>query len=208
MKRFDCLKLLNELITDQLVVVTLGVTGDEWYALNHRDSNLYLSSMGYVTPAAMGLAMALPHRKVVVLDSDGSLLLNLGSLATLAVERPSNMAVFVFDNECYESIGGPPSATGAGVDLAAMAQGAGIKQALTVRRLDEFEAVAKKSLAAGELSLVVVKIERAIEKVTPKGLDIWENKYRFVRYIESSEKVAILSAPTQKRRDPLGFSKD
>lgn len=203
--RFECLKLLNQEINDELVVVTLGVTGDEWAAINTRDANLFLSCMGYVTPVGIGLALSLPHRKVVVLESDGSLLLNLASLATLAIEKPNNLSVFVFDNECYESIGGAPSATAFGVDLAAMAQGAGVKTAHTVTTMEEFKAAIKKALTFHEHSFCVVKIKPGIEKVPAKGADFYETKYRFVRHIEKIENISILAPPSQERRDPYAW---
>lgn len=207
LNRFACLKLLSEEIKDELVVVTLGVTGDEWAAINKRDANLLLSCMGYVTPVGIGLALSLPHRKVVVLESDGSLLLNLASLVTLALEKPDNLSVFVFDNECYESIGGVPSATAFGVDLAAMAQGAGVKTANAVRSLEEFRAAVKKALTVNELSFSVVKIKPGIENVPAKGADFSETKYRFVRHIEKIENISILALPSQERRDPHAWQK-
>jgi sulfopyruvate decarboxylase subunit beta len=102
MKRIDCLKILAPLIRDELVVVTLGVTKHGWEMINPRDGNCYLSGMGGTTPFGLGLALALPHRKVVVLDSEGSFLFGLNTLATLAVQKPQNLSIFIFDNECYE----------------------------------------------------------------------------------------------------------
>ena len=112
MIRIDCLKALQGMVEDDtIVVVTLGVTTDEWYDLGHREATMYLPAMGTNTPVGLGLAFALPHRRVLVLDSDGSLLLSLGVLTTVAAQAPPNFGLIVFDNRCYESIGGAPTAT-------------------------------------------------------------------------------------------------
>ena len=95
MKRIDCLKILASQIQDELVVVTLGVTKGEWDLTNPRDGNLFLSGMGTTAPFGLGLALAIPHRKVVVLESDGSMLFGLNVLATLAVQNPKNLSMIV-----------------------------------------------------------------------------------------------------------------
>ena len=125
MIRIDCLKALHGLVEDDtLVVVTLGVTTDEWHDLGHREATMYLPAMGAITPVGLGLALALPHRRVLALDSDGSLLLSLGVLTTVAAQAPPNFGLIVFDNRCYESIGGAPTATAVGADLASLPRGA------------------------------------------------------------------------------------
>ena len=88
---------------------------------------------------ALGLALALPHRKVVAFDGDGSLLLNLGSLATIADPHPKNLVHVVFDNECYESSRGAPTATAGQADLGAVARGCGFANVLTAKTVAEFE---------------------------------------------------------------------
>jgi len=101
MKRLDCLSLLGPLIKDDdLVVTTLGWVAGEWFAVRHKESNLYQINMGMCTPLCLGLALVLPHRRVIAIESDGSVLLNLGAMATLANKRPSNLTVIVFDNQC------------------------------------------------------------------------------------------------------------
>ena len=98
MKRLDCLSLLGPLIKDDdLVVTTLGWVAGEWFAVRHKESNLYQINMGMCTPLCLGLALVLPHRRVIAIESDGSVLLNLGAMATLANKRPSNLTVIVFD---------------------------------------------------------------------------------------------------------------
>lgn len=203
MNRLDCLKVLKELMPDDaLVVVTLGVTTDELYDLGHRDATMYLPAMGTITPVSLGLALALPHRRVIALDSDGSLLLSLGSLTVVGSQAPKNLGVIVFDNGCYESIGGAPTATATGTDLAMVARGCGIKDSMTVSDGSAFRAAAKRMLEESGPIFVVARIERLIAKVNPKTTDIFEDKYRFVRYIEKTEGIEILSPAGRSRRDP------
>ena len=206
MIRLDCLKVLAEMLPEEtLVVVTLGVTTDEWHHLKQRDANMYLPVMGAITPVGLGLAMALPHRRVLVLDSDGSLLLSLGILTTVAARAPKNFGLIVFDNRCYESIGGAPTATATGADLALIARGCGVRDATTVSELDAFRAAARRALTEPGPVVVAARIDPGIAPVRPKTSDILEDKYRFVRYIERTEKVEILTPPTRGRKDPLAW---
>src|SRR3990167_6382904 len=207
MKRIDCLKLLAPQIQDHLVVVTLGVTEQEWDMVKPRDGNLLLSGMGTVTPFGLGLALALPGRKVVVLESDGSLLFGLNSLATVAMQSPNNLTIIVFDNECYESIGGASSHTSAGVDLGGVAREAGIRNAITVRELEEFSLETQRRLKENELSLMVAKIEPAIADVPPRYYHLFEERNRFVRYIEETERIPVLRPTKVIRRDPTKWVK-
>jgi len=202
MKRIDCLNLLAPLIQDELVVVTLGVTKHEWEMITHRDGNCYLSGMGTTTPFGLGLALALPHRKVLVLDSDGSFLFGLNTLATLAVQKPQNLSIFIFDNECYESVGGSPSQTARGVDLSAMARGAGIANATTVRDLDQFREAAHQGIKQNGITFTVVKIEPWIVEVPTRYYHFLEERNRFVRYVEQTENISVLRPSKIPRRDP------
>jgi sulfopyruvate decarboxylase subunit beta len=143
---------------------------------------------------ALGLALALPHRKVVAFDGDGSLLLNLGSLATIANQHPKNLVHVVFDNECYESSRGAPTATAGQADLAAIARGCGIANVLTAQTLDEFENGFMRAFRANDLCFIHTKVEEGAGDVPAAALDSQENKYLFVRYIEKSENIKILTS--------------
>jgi sulfopyruvate decarboxylase subunit beta len=101
MIRYEWLDLLAPLITDHLIVTSQSGQRIEWNNLLNHDGNLLVGSMGNALGVGIGLATALPHRKVIVLESDGSVLLALFNLATLANVNPPNMKVFVFDNEAY-----------------------------------------------------------------------------------------------------------
>src|SRR6266700_4900892 len=129
MKRFDCLGIVAGAVTDALVVTSAGATTLEWNALRPGDGNFRVRTLGLCSSIALGMALGLPNRRVIALDGDGSLLMNLSSLATIARMRPKNLIHIVFDNEVYEASGSKKTATGAGADLVGMARAAGIKNA-------------------------------------------------------------------------------
>ena len=139
MKRYDCLRAIAAHFGEELVVTNLGAVRHEWQALRPHPGNYHLQNLGLTSSMALGLALALPHRKVVAFDGDGSLLLNLGSPATMAKQHPRNLIHIVFDNECYESSRGAPTATAGQVDLSAVARGCGFANVITVETLSEFE---------------------------------------------------------------------
>lgn len=91
MKRYDCLKAIAPHFGEELVVTNLGAVRHEWQALRPHPGNYHLQNLGLTSSMALGLALALPHRKVVAFDGDGSLLLNLDSLATIANQHPKNL---------------------------------------------------------------------------------------------------------------------
>ena len=192
MKRFDCLSQLAPLVNDDdLVVTTLGWVAGEWFAVRHKESNLYQINMGMCTPLCLGLALVLPHRRVIAIESDGSVLLNLGAMTTLANKRPPNLTVIVFDNQCYMATGGLPTATAGVTDLAGMANAAGIENSYTVTSLKEFESEARASMQRKGPSYIVAKVEAAGTRMST-DIDGKEGKYRFVRYIEKTEGIKII----------------
>ena len=194
MQRYECLEQLAPLITDQLVVTSLSGQRVEWGHLSKHEGNLLLGSMGNAVAVGLGLALALPNRKVIVLESDGSLLLSLFNLPTVAKMNPANLAVFVFDNQAYSGTKiSEPTATAGKTDLAGMARSAGIENAITVRDVVGFKSKAAGAIGVAGLRFVVAKVEesrghREIERTT---VDLLENKYRFVRYVERTEGRAI-----------------
>src|SRR6266849_3847147 len=134
MLRIDCLRAIYSDLEKSLVVTIMGALPAELQSLGHRTNFFYLQhAMGLASSTGLGLALCLPEQKVVVLDGDGSLLMNLGSLSTLARYRPKNLLHVVFDNESLVSVGGFPTATATGADLEAIARGAGVPRAATVR---------------------------------------------------------------------------
>jgi len=192
MTRYECLKILAPLLKDEdLVVTTLGWVAGEWHSIRPKESNLYQINMGLCTPLCLGLALVLPHRRVIGLESDGSVLLYLGNITTLANKRPPNLTAIVFDNQCYLATGGLPSATAGVTDLAGIARAAGILDSHEVKTLEDFEQQARAALNRKGLSYIVAKVE-ATGKRMSTGMDGKESKYRFVRYIEKSEGIKII----------------
>jgi sulfopyruvate decarboxylase subunit beta len=190
MIRYDCLKLLAPRITDQLVVTSLSGQKIEWASLSPHPGNLLVGTMGTALGVGIGLAIGLPRRKVIVLESDGSVLLSLFNLATLANIEPRNLIVFVFDNQVYSGTRiSEPTATAGKTDLARMARGAGIEQATTVRDLEAFQREMNAALSGDQLKFLVCKVEESVahREITRTDLDPMENKYQFVRYLERSE---------------------
>jgi sulfopyruvate decarboxylase subunit beta len=190
MIRYECLELLAARMTDQLVVTSQSGQRIEWAHLSKHEGNLLVGMMGCAIGVATGLALALPHRKVVALDSDGSVLLSLFNLATLGNLRPKNLVVYVFDNGVYSgSRISYPTATSGNTDLEAMARGAGIANARTIRDIDEFKQRGLEALVRNELGFYLCKVEESLmhREIPRPDLDLAENKYRFVRYLERTE---------------------
>ena len=127
---------------DLLVVTGLGSTTYDAGAAGDRPQNFYLwGAMGGAVMVGLGLALAQPRRRVVVLTGDGEMLMGMGSLATAAVQRPGNLSIAVFDNGRYGETGSQSSHTGLGVDLAGVAAACGWKETSIASTLDEVEAI-------------------------------------------------------------------
>src|SRR5919109_1802717 len=163
MIRHECLELLAAKMADQLVVTSQSGQRIEWSHLSKHEGNLLVGMMGCAVGVATGLALALPHRKVLALDSDGSVLLSLFNLATLGNLRPKNLVIYVFDNGVYSgSRISYPTATAGNTDLAAMAKGAGITNAMTIREIAHFKKDGLKALDRNELGFFVCKVEESL----------------------------------------------
>lgn len=192
MKRFDCLRAIAENAANALVVTSAGAVTLEWNALRPSDGNFRVRTLGLCSSIALGMALGLPRRKVIALDGDGSLLMNLCSLPTLARMRPKNLIHIVFDNEVYEASGSKKTATAAGTDLVGIARAAGIRQALWAHSVDDFAKVASDAINGDELFFIGAKVTTDRTEVPPYPMDEVENKYRFIRHVEKTEKIAIL----------------
>ena len=194
MIRYECLELLAGKITDQLVVTSQSGQRIEWSHLSKHEGNLLIGMMGCAIGVGIGLALALPHRKVIVLDSDGSVLLSLFNLATLGNLQPKNLVVYVFDNGVYSgSRISYPTATSGNTDLAVMARGAGIKNSRTIREVEDFKQHGLEALAQSELGFLVCKVEESLmhREIPRPNTDLAENKYTFARYLERTEKKTL-----------------
>jgi thiamine pyrophosphate-dependent acetolactate synthase large subunit-like protein len=195
MKRFECLQILSKMITDELVV--LGMTGIhwEWNHLSRHEGNMKIGSMGNAAAVALGMALGLPNRRVIGLESDGSTLLDLATVTTMGRYLPGNLKIFVFDNQVYSgSRISQPTVTGVRASLEAIAKGAGVESAITIRDVESFEREARLALSENGLRYVVVKVEEDTDarKLPKPTMDYLEHKYHFVRYIERTEGKTIL----------------
>jgi len=194
MIRYECLQWLAGKMTNQLVVTSQSGQRIEWSHLSKHEGNLLVGMMGCAIGVATGLALALPHRKVIALDSDGSVLLSLFNLATLGNLQPKNLIAIVFDNGVYSgSRISYATATSGNTDLAAMARGAGIKNAQTINAFEDFKKQAGDALSGNELAFFVCKVEESLmhREIPRPTTDLAENKYTFVRYLERTEEKVI-----------------
>jgi thiamine pyrophosphate-dependent acetolactate synthase large subunit-like protein len=192
MQRFDCLKRLAQFAGDALVVSSAGAVTLEWNALRPSDGNFRVRTLGLCSSIALGMALGLPGRKIIALDGDGSLLMNLSSLPTIARMKPKNLLHIVFDNEVYEASGSKKTATGTGADLVGFARAAGIENAQWVESVEDFAQAARRAMDAGAVSFIGVKTGTERASVAPYPIDEVENKYRFIRYVEKSANIEIL----------------
>lgn len=191
MKRYDCLRAVAAVAGEALVVSSAGAMTLEWNALRPHEGNFRVRTLGLCSSIALGMALGLPRRKVIALDGDGSLLMNLCSLPTIARMAPKNLTHIVFDNEVYEASGSKQTATGAGTDLVGVARAAGIKNALWANSVDDFARAVAGAMEGSQLCFIGAKVTTERTEVPPYPFDEVENKYRFMRHIEKSESIEI-----------------
>ena len=148
MNRLDLTKrLVTKLKHEEAVIGGIGNANFDLFAAGKRPQNFYmLGSMGLAAPIALGVALAQPKRRVFALEGDGSLLMQLGSLATIAMVNPRNLAIVVWDNGMYQITGAQKTATAEAADLAEMARGAGIAQSAWAKDEDDFERMIDRAL--------------------------------------------------------------
>ena len=151
MKRIEAIAAVAEYAGDALIVCNIGFPSRELFAVKDRNENFYmLGSMGLASSIGLGVALARTDRRVVAIDGDGAVLMNLGTLATLADQAPDNYLLVIIDNEAYGSTGGQSSCTARSADLGAIALGAGVKDVRTA--WDEPELVELlRTMASGVL---------------------------------------------------------
>lgn len=189
MKRADCIEALYSELADRLVVTIMGACAQELYDLGHRENFFYLQhAMGLAPSIGLGLAMNLPHEKVVVLDGDGSVLMNMGGLATLARYRPANLTHIIFDNGSLLSTGGFASHTTSGLtDLAAVAAGAGCPNVKPVTTMYQFMAAAAEAFENEVMTTIVAKVEAVGPDHYGMDFKLPENAFRFERHIREKQ---------------------
>jgi len=186
MLRIDAMKAVYPKLKESIVVTIMGAVSAELQSLGHQPNFFYLQhAMGLASSMGLGIALSRPELKVVVLDGDGSILMNLGSLTTLARYRPKNLLHIVFDNESLLSVGGFPTATSTGSDIAGMAAAAGIPRTAMVRDIDSFVAAFDAAISSNELTTLVAKVEAIGPKVFVTDLPMLENRFQFARHLKN-----------------------
>src|SRR6185436_6705385 len=140
-------RLVAKLAHEEAVIGGIGNTNFDLFAAGHRPQNFYmLGSMGLACPIALGVALAQPERGVVAIEGDGSLLMQLGCLSTIAMLGPKNLAIVVMDNGCYQITGAQPTATAAAADLVAIARGCGLSRSEWAADEGMFEGLLARAL--------------------------------------------------------------
>jgi sulfopyruvate decarboxylase subunit beta len=186
MTRLDALRAIYPMLENRIVVTIMGAVAAELQSIGHRANFFYLQhAMGLASSMGLGIALAKPERQVIVFDGDGSILMNLGGLTTLARYRPRNLVHVVFDNESLLSVGGFPTATATGSDLAGIAKAAGIPRTATVTTLEAFTRAFDEALGAGDLTTLVAKVEAIGPAAFVTDLSLLENRFQFARYLRS-----------------------
>lgn len=186
MQRLDCLRSVYAELEGALVVTIMGAVAAELQSLGHRPNFFYLQhAMGLASSTGLGLALCLKEQNVIVLDGDGSLLMNLGTLSTMARYRPKNLAHVVFDNESLLSVGGFPTATSTGTDLEGIARASGVPRVVTVRSVEDFRFAVIDAKRGRELTTIIAKVEAKGPSGYVTDLSLLENRFQFRRHIQS-----------------------
>jgi thiamine pyrophosphate-dependent acetolactate synthase large subunit-like protein len=161
MNRFDITsRLIGKLRSEEAVIGGIGNTNFDLWAAGHRPQNFYmLGSMGLAFPIALGVALAQPDRRVFALEGDGSLLMQLGTLSTIAALKPKNLTLIVMDNAMYQITGAQPTPAAGVADIVAIAVASGLGNSVWAADEDDFERLVEDSLVASEPSLIAVRID-------------------------------------------------
>lgn len=187
MNRLDASRLLIAAVASDPIVASLGHPAYDLFAAGDRPANFYTwGSMGLASSIGLGLALARPERRVFVVDGDGSLLMNLGSLATIGWTRPPNLVLIVWDNEEYGTTGGQETATAHGADLEAAARAMGAAATATVTSAEEFAAVIARARVEPGPWVIVAKVTESAPTMKPP-LDCVFIKQRFMAAIGQPE---------------------
>jgi sulfopyruvate decarboxylase subunit beta len=191
MLRAAALEAIYPELEPHVVVTIMGAVAAELYTLGHRPNFFYLEhAMGLASSMGLGIALSMPGQKVIVLDGDGSLLMNLGTLSTMARYRPGNLLHIVFDNESLLSVGGFPTATSTGTDLAGIARASGIPVVKEAHTPESLKSAVSEALADNTLTTVISKVEAVGPKTFHMDLPLLENRFQFKRALEAMRRAS------------------
>ena len=194
MNRLAATRRLTAALDREPIVASLGRPAYDLFAAGDRPENFYTwGSMGLASSIGLGLALARPELRVFVVDGDGSLLMNLGSLATIGWTRPPNLVLIVWDNALYGTTGGQDTATAHGADLEAAGRAMGATATVTVRTEDAFDAAIARARVEDGPWVIVAKVAESAPTVKPP-LDCVFIKQRFMAAIGDGE-AATRGAP-------------
>src|SRR3954451_12094011 len=161
MNRFDVTsRLVKKLSNEEAVIGGIGNNNFDLWAAGHRPQNFYmLGSMGLAFPIALGVALAQPSRRVFAIEGDGSLLMQLGCLTTIAALAPDNLTMIVMDNGVYQITGAQPTPAAAVSDIVAIAAASGLSNSAWAADEEDFERLIEQSLSASGPTLIGVRID-------------------------------------------------
>src|SRR5579859_4876467 len=189
MLRSDALQAIYSVLKENIVVTIMGAVAVELYTLGHRPNFFYLEhAMGLASSMGLGIALSVPGHQVIVLDGDGSLLMNLGTLSTMARYKPGNLLHIVFDNESLLSVGGFPTATSTGTDLAGIARASGVPCVMEANTIETLNESVSEALKSNTLTTIVSKVEAVSPKTFHMDLPLLENRFQFWRCLEAMRK--------------------
>ena len=187
MTRLEATQIVVAHAGDAAIIASLGHPAYDLFAAGDRPRNFYTwGSMGLASSVGLGLALARPDVRVFVLDGDGSLLMNLGSLATIGLLQPANYVLIVMDNEQFATTGGQPTPTSYGADLEAAARAMRIASTVTVRNADALAAALEPRPQPGP-SVIVAKVTESAPTAKPP-LDCIALKRRFMAAMGQDER--------------------
>jgi len=169
MIRFEAIKEIMEMVTDELMVCNLGHPSQELFAIKDRPQNFYmLGSMGLASSIGLGLAMS-TNKKIIVIEGDGAVLMNLGTLATIGVNQPKNYILIIIDNEAYGSTGFQPTFTSKGIELEKIAKACNLEKTILIKKKTDIKDILKKVLKSNDGPYcIIIKTKKGM----PNGISI------------------------------------
>lgn len=180
MRRFDAIKEILAIIDSELIICNIGIPSRELYHIKDRNKNFYmLGSMGLASSIALGLAISQPSRMVYCIEGDGSVLMNLGSLSTIANVNPKNLTLIVIDNGCYGSTGNQKTYTCGKTNLEIIAKGAGFESISVINKIEDIHTNLR--IRKSGCNFFLIKTDPGNENVGIIPIDPEKIKKRFMQ---------------------------